>query len=213
MHRSGAAPWSRERRRGDHRGELQLTARRCRSCTRLQHEFGYVDREAVPMVAQALNLSRAEVHGVVSFYHDFRDAPPGRHVLNSAAPRPASRWAPTRCASTRSDKLRIGWGETTRDGAVTLEPVFCLGLCACAPAAMLDGKVYRRARRRAARRADRPGARGMTRPRIFVSRATPARWRSAPTRSSARSSPPSASAASTSRSSAPARAASSGSSR
>jgi formate dehydrogenase subunit gamma len=108
----------------------------------LQHEFGYVDREAVPMVAQALNLSRAEVHGVVSFYHDFREAPAGRHVLKLCRAEACQSMGADALAEQARQRLNVDWHETTRDEQVTLEPVFCLGLCACAPAAMLDGQVF-----------------------------------------------------------------------
>jgi formate dehydrogenase subunit gamma len=107
----------------------------------LQHEFGYVDREAVPMVAQALNLSRAEMHGVVSFYHDFREAPAGRHVLKLCRAEACQSMGADALADRARELLRVGWHEATADGRVTLEPVFCLGLCACAPAAMLDNRV------------------------------------------------------------------------
>ena len=107
----------------------------------LQKEFGYIDREAVPMVAQALNLSRAEVHGVVSFYHDFRGTPPGRHVLKLCRAEACQSMGAGALAETARKQLRVDWGETTPDGRITLEPVFCLGLCACAPAAMFDGRV------------------------------------------------------------------------
>jgi formate dehydrogenase subunit gamma len=108
----------------------------------LQHEFGYIDREAVPMVAQALNLSRAEVHGVVSFYHDFREAPAGRHVLKLCRAEACQSMGADALADKARERLRVDWYGTTPDGGVTLEPVFCLGLCACAPAAMLDGQVF-----------------------------------------------------------------------
>jgi formate dehydrogenase subunit gamma len=107
----------------------------------LQHEFGYVDRQAVPLIAAALNLSRAEVHGIVSFYHDFRGAAPGNHVLKLCRAEACQSMGADALAALTREQLRIDWGETTPDGRVTLEPVFCLGLCACAPAAMLDGKV------------------------------------------------------------------------
>jgi formate dehydrogenase subunit gamma len=107
----------------------------------LQHEFGYVDREAVPLVAQALNLSRAEVHGVVSFYPDFREAPSGRHVLRLCRAEACQSMGADALAERARERLRLDWHETTPDGRVTLEPVFCLGLCACAPAAMLDSRV------------------------------------------------------------------------
>ncbi|HXE15961.1 MAG TPA: formate dehydrogenase subunit gamma [Stellaceae bacterium] len=108
----------------------------------LQRVFGYVPREAVPMVAQTLNLSRAEVHGVVSFYHDFRDAPAGRHVVKLCRAEACQSMGADNLHKHALDKLRIGWGGTTPDGRVTVEAVYCLGLCACAPSAMVDGKVY-----------------------------------------------------------------------
>jgi formate dehydrogenase subunit gamma len=108
----------------------------------LQREFGYIDREAVPLIARALNLSRAEVHGVVSFYHDFRDTPSGKHVLKLCRAEACQSMGADALATQARDRLRLDWHETTPDGRVTLEPVFCLGLCACAPAAMLDGRVF-----------------------------------------------------------------------
>ena len=106
----------------------------------VQEEFGYVPQEALPAIAEALNLSKAEVHGVVSFYHDFRRAPAGRHVLKLCRAEA--------CQSTGGDALHdrlqrllgIGFGETATDGSVTLEATYCLGLCACSPSAMLDGE-------------------------------------------------------------------------
>lgn len=108
----------------------------------LQDAFGHVPRAAIALIAEALNLSRAEVHGVVSFYHDFRDAAPGAHVLKLCRAEACQAMGADALSAAAREQLRIGWGETTSDGSVTLEPVFCLGLCACAPAAMLDGKVF-----------------------------------------------------------------------
>jgi formate dehydrogenase subunit gamma len=108
----------------------------------LQGEFGYVPQEAVPMVASALNLSRAEVHGIVTFYHDFHDAPRGSHVLKLCGAEACQSMGAERLAEAAKKKLQLGWGETTPDHHITLERVFCLGLCACAPSAMLDDKVY-----------------------------------------------------------------------
>ena len=107
----------------------------------LQEEFGCIPEEAVPLVAIALNLSRAEVHGIITFYHDFRRTPPGRHVLKLCRAEACQSMGGDALAAKVRDRLRIEWGETSADGRVTLEPVFCLGLCACAPAAMLDDKV------------------------------------------------------------------------
>jgi formate dehydrogenase subunit gamma len=108
----------------------------------LQEAFGHVPRAAVPMVADALNLSRAEVHGVVTFYHEFRDAPPGAHILKLCRAEACQSMGGEELAAETREQLRVGWHETTADGKITLEPVFCLGLCACAPAAMIDGNVH-----------------------------------------------------------------------
>jgi len=107
----------------------------------LQEAFGHIPRDAVPIVAEALNLTRAEIHGIVSFYHDFREAPPGAHVLKLCRAEACQSMGADALAQQTRDQLRVDWGETTADGQVTLEPVFCLGLCACAPAAMFDGKL------------------------------------------------------------------------
>ena len=105
----------------------------------LQEVFGCVPAAAVPMVAAALNLTRAEVHGVVSFYHDFRSAPPGRHVLRLCRAEACQSLGADAVASHVRERLGVDWHDTTADGAVTLQPVFCLGLCAVGPSALLDG--------------------------------------------------------------------------
>ncbi|QND52026.1 formate dehydrogenase subunit gamma [Phyllobacterium sp. 628] len=110
----------------------------------LQGEFGYVPQETLPLIAQALNISRAEVHGVVTFYHDYRDHPAGRHVLKLCRAEACQSMGGDAMADRVRQLLGIDWHGTTADGAVTLEPVYCLGLCACAPAAMLDGEVIGR---------------------------------------------------------------------
>jgi formate dehydrogenase subunit gamma len=106
----------------------------------LQEEFGHVPDDAVPMVAAALNLSRAEVHGVVTFYHEFRRAPAGRHVLRLCRAEACQSLGSDAVADHVKARLKTDWHGTTADGAVTLEPVFCLGLCAVGPAALLDGE-------------------------------------------------------------------------
>lgn len=110
----------------------------------LQGEFGYVPQETLPLIAHALNISRAEVHGVFSFYHDYRDHPAGRHVLKLCRAEACQSMGGDALADRARQLLGIDWHGTTTDGAVTLEPVYCLGLCACAPAAMLDGEVIGR---------------------------------------------------------------------
>ena len=107
-------------------------------------EFGHVPREVVPVIAEALNLSRAEVYGVVSFYHDYRANPPGRHVLKVCRAEACQSMGGDAIAETLERLLGVQFGETAADGSVTLEKVYCLGLCACAPAAMLDGEVFGR---------------------------------------------------------------------
>ena len=110
----------------------------------IQAEFGYVPQECLPVIARELNLSRAEVHGVVSFYHDYRDHPTGRHVLKLCRAEACQSMGGDGIAERIKALLGIDFHQTTMDGAVTLEPVYCLGLCSCAPAAMLDGEVHGR---------------------------------------------------------------------
>ena len=110
----------------------------------LVDEFGYVDEAAEPLIAEALNVSRAEVHGVVTFYHDFRRQPAGRHVLKLCRAEACQAAGGDTIAARAEQRLRITLGKTTADGSVSLEPVYCLGLCACAPAAILDGCVHGR---------------------------------------------------------------------
>lgn len=110
----------------------------------LQDAYGFVPHGAVPVLADLLNLGRAEVHGAISFYHDFREAPAGRHVLKICRAEACQSMNGNALAAETLRKLGIDWHGTTADGAVTVEPVYCLGLCACAPAAMLDGRVVGR---------------------------------------------------------------------
>lgn len=110
----------------------------------LQDEFGYVPKQSEPMIAAALNVSRAEVHGVISFYHDFRRTPPGRHVLQVCRAEACQAVGAAGMAQRLLTRLGVEWGGTTRDGSLTVEPTFCLGLCACGPAALLDGEPLAR---------------------------------------------------------------------
>jgi formate dehydrogenase subunit gamma len=110
----------------------------------VQHAFGHIPQDAIPQIAKALTLSKAEVHGVVTFYHDFREAPAGRHVLKLCRAEACQAMGGDRVADAVKSALGIDWHETTPDGRVTLEPVFCLGLCACGPAAMVDGRLVGR---------------------------------------------------------------------
>ena len=110
----------------------------------VQAEFGHIPQDAVPQIALGLGISKAEVHGVVTFYHDFREAPAGRHVLKLCRAEACQAMGADRVAGAVKAALGIDWHETTPDGRVTLEPVFCLGLCACGPAAMVDGRLVGR---------------------------------------------------------------------
>jgi len=110
----------------------------------LQAEFGYVDREAEPMIAQALNISRAEVHGVVTFYHDFRSEPAGEHVLRLCRAEACQAAGCDALVDHAERALGTPIGTTAPGGRVTLEAVYCLGLCALAPSAMIDGRVVGR---------------------------------------------------------------------
>ena len=110
----------------------------------LQEAFGYIPEPVIPMVASALNLSRAEVYGVFTFYHDFRKQPAGRHVLKLCRAEACQAAGGDALAARAEAKLGVALGETTADDRVTLEPIYCLGLCATAPSAMLDGRVIGR---------------------------------------------------------------------
>jgi formate dehydrogenase subunit gamma len=110
----------------------------------VQDALGCVPAEAVPVIAGALNLSRAEVHGVVSFYHHFRSSRPGRRVLRLCRAEACQSMNGRALESHAMRRLGIGFGETTPDGGLTLEAVYCLGLCACSPAAMIDEEVHGR---------------------------------------------------------------------
>jgi len=110
----------------------------------LQEEFGYVDRAAVPLVADALNLSQAEVHGVLSFYHDFRETPAGRHVLRICRAEACQSMGCEALVNHVEKRLGVKLGDTTPDRTFTVEAVYCLGNCALSPSAMLDGKPYGR---------------------------------------------------------------------
>lgn len=110
----------------------------------IQDEIGYVPPEAVPTIAKALNLSRAEVHGVVSFYHHFRSERPGRHLLQMCRAEACQSMGAESLAAQARERLGIDFHETTADGNLTLEAVYCLGNCACSPAVLLDGEPHGR---------------------------------------------------------------------
>ncbi len=93
---------------------------------------------SLPVLAKALNISRAEVHGVVTFYHDFRRKPAGRHVVKVCRAEACQSMKGEELAKAIEKSLKVKFGETTADGKVTLEAVYCLGLCSTAPAMLVD---------------------------------------------------------------------------
>ena len=110
----------------------------------LQADFGYVPEAALPVIARELNLSRAEVYGVVTFYHEFRHHPAGKHVVRICRAEACQSMGGRELADHACKTLDLDWHGTTPDGKVTLEPVYCLGLCSIAPAAQVDGELHGR---------------------------------------------------------------------
>ena len=110
----------------------------------LQEAFGYIDPAAVPLVAKALNLSRAEVHGVISFYPDFRTTPPARHVVKLCCAESCQARGGAAIEAALAQHLGVAMGHARKDGQVALEPVYCLGLCAIGPNALVDDRPVAR---------------------------------------------------------------------
>ena len=110
----------------------------------VQHAFGYIPPASVPLIADGLNLSRAEVHGVISFYHYFRETPPGRHTIRLCRAEACQSMHGRALEAHASTALGVGFHETTGDGVFSLEPVYCLGNCALSPAVMIDDELYGR---------------------------------------------------------------------
>jgi formate dehydrogenase subunit gamma len=110
----------------------------------VQAELGFIPPASVPLIAEELNLSRAEVHGVITFYHHFRVTPPGRHTLQICRAESCQAMGAERLVEHAKRRLGVDLHETTADGVFSLEPVYCLGNCACSPAIMVDGELYGR---------------------------------------------------------------------
>jgi formate dehydrogenase subunit gamma len=110
----------------------------------IQSALGFVPAAAVPLVAEGLNLSRAEVHGVLTFYHYFRHSRPGRHTVSLCQAESCQAMGSEGLAAHARRCLGIDFHQTTANGEFSLEPIYCLGNCACSPAAMIDGRVYGR---------------------------------------------------------------------
>jgi formate dehydrogenase subunit gamma len=139
-----AVAWNAERARSVLAQYLDLEGPMLPLLHALQEEFGYIDEKAVPLIAETLNLSRAEVHGVVTFYHDFRHEPAGRHVLKLCRGEACQSMGSERLAADVLGRLGIAWHGTTSDHEFTVEPVYCLGLCTLSPSALLDGEPIAR---------------------------------------------------------------------
>ena len=110
----------------------------------VQDEIGYVDDALVPAIAAALNLSRADVHGVLTFYHDYRRQPAGCHIVKLCRAESCQSRGGAAIEAAAAERLGVAMGETRRDGQVTLEPVYCLGLCAIGPNALVNGRPVAR---------------------------------------------------------------------
>lgn len=137
---SGAVPWNEARAQEIIDAHLGLEGPALPILHAIQEEFGYVPEAAVPQIAQSLNVSRAEMHGVVSFYHDFRREPAGRHVLKLCRAESCQSMGSEKIAKDFLERLKIEWGATTNDGSLTVEAIYCLGLCAHSPSALFDGE-------------------------------------------------------------------------
>jgi formate dehydrogenase subunit gamma len=110
----------------------------------IQRKLGHVPPDAVPMIATALHLSRAEVHGVMSFYHDFRAEPAGEHTVHLCRAEACQAMGARELERHVRERLGIGFGETTSNGMFSLEPVYCLGNCACPPSLRIDDEIHAR---------------------------------------------------------------------
>jgi formate dehydrogenase subunit gamma len=110
----------------------------------IQDDIGYIPPTSVETIARGLNLSRAEVHGVISFYHDFRSEPAGRHVLQICRAEACQAMGSRELEAHAKNTLGIDYGGTTPDGAISLEPVYCLGNCACSPSVRIDDSIHAR---------------------------------------------------------------------
>jgi len=140
----GRQAWDRERGRAIIAKLRELPGACLPILHALQDEFGYVHPDAIPLIADALALSRAEVLGVVAFYHDFRQEPPGRHLLKVCRAESCQSMGCDALVSQLRARLGIDMEETTPDGALTLKTVYCLGNCALSPAVLLDDRPFGR---------------------------------------------------------------------
>lgn len=141
---AGFAPWSEDRARAIIAEHRQLRGALLPILHALQEEFGCIEDEAIPLLAEELTLSRAEVHGVVSFYHDFRRTRPGRHVVKVCRAEACQSMGAEGLLAHATRRLSVEPGGTSADGVFTLEAVYCLGNCALSPAVLIDGRLHGR---------------------------------------------------------------------
>lgn len=141
---AGVMPWSEAETRRIVSNHIRREGPLMPILHEVQEAFGCVPEAAVPVIANELNLSRAEVHGVVTFYHDFRRQPAGKHVLKMCRAEACQSMGCEDLVKRAEERLGVECGNTSADGRVTLEPIYCLGLCATAPSAMIDGRVVGR---------------------------------------------------------------------
>ena len=110
----------------------------------VQHRLGCIPKDAIPEIARHLDLSRAEVQGVMDFYHDFRSSPAGRHTVQICRAEACQAMGSRDLEHHARTSLGVDWGQTTKDGLITLEPVYCLGNCACSPSVRVDDQFHAR---------------------------------------------------------------------
>lgn len=110
----------------------------------LQLTFGYVDKEIIPALAKFFNLSRAEVHGVISFYHDFRESKPASYILKICQAESCQAMGSRELTAELKATLNVDFHETSPDADITLEPVYCLGNCSCSPNLMINSQIFSR---------------------------------------------------------------------
>lgn len=137
-------PWNQEKARKIIEANQRRPGALMPILTGLIRQFGYIDGEIVLVIAEALKLSRAEVHGVIGFYHDFRTTPPGQHILRICRAESCQAVGGRALEAHARERLGVDWHQTTADGRYTLEPVYCLGNCACSPALMIDETLHGR---------------------------------------------------------------------
>ena len=110
----------------------------------VQQRLGYIPPDTVPTIAEALKLSRADVHGVITFYHQFRTRPAGRHIVQLCCAEACQAMGSRDLVAHACERLGLALGQTSADGAITLQAVYCLGNCACSPSVRIDDAIHAR---------------------------------------------------------------------